>query len=1195
MTRSHSYSIKATRFERLTLLVFFALACQSASFAQDRATLPDFLFDPTYRGNRTNEKKSVSAGNRIRITFFNTGLLGGIGEVRGEWPAGSEDNYIGDVLPVVAYEVPVDLDGDAEPDTLVRRVVTVRGPRAGTTAPLPGFDKFFGFEAMAGFAREDGTNSQPAISTDPTTWPQTWPDHPDWKDGRGEPEWNGFFGRGIINADFETYYWMDDQQDDRLFTSYGFLPDTTDETRRGQGIAIKTRGLQWSQFLAQDAMFWVYEVTNTSTTTYPRVAVGLTVGTLAGGDGDSQDDMAFFDQANRIVYSYDFDNSGNRQQPVGIAGYAFMESPGNDLDGIDNDGDGDPNQDAGLDIDGFPFVTPGLEGVDNIFIESDFQPRTLSAGDPLILIDGETFERTITYLGSGPMTVESQGRTYNVAPGTTLQEREISIRGQLESITVTEKNLIDDDLDGLIDEDIFLHFTRRAQNFQREIITLPSLRFKDYVAFAAAVRGREPTRADSVTYGLANPMIDEAGNDGLDNDNDWNPLTDDVGGDGRSGTGDAGEGDGRPTPGEPNFDALDVDETDQVGLASFFYFTPPGALVMNRDELMWERMTPGFFTTNAELDAQQSGGGVDGDFLFGSGYFRLEPGETLRFSMALVFGGGETFATQLANITNNVITIQEIYDRNYQFAKPPDKPTLSGVPGDKKVTLFWDSIAEESIDPILGKDFQGYKIYRSTDPFFRDPLDVTDAAGNPRLLAPMAQFDLNDGLEGLWVGSPDVYQRVAGVPFNLGGDSGLRYAFVDDQVENGREYFYAVTAYDRGSTEFYPAENNFPVTIAEDGSIKTDRNVVRITPNAPVLGFQEGGVVDDPAHVAGPATGDVFVETLDARLLGDEVEYVVEFAGSAVKAGTFNVTANGQPLISGGLVSAPESYIFDGMRIALREDDVRLNADETDWTEPEGKIPMFVGVTNVSQWRYTGVAAPFDYRIEFSDVVQSTSIGGFTLGSRGPAAVATDCYFSLVNVTENRPASFVFYEPDPAIANGRFDGNEFIFIYETLGAEAGPTWAIRIEGSQGAFPVTGDVFELATFKPFTNKDRYSFRTRASAADAATAQEQLDRIRVVPNPYLAAASWEGRLPPTITSGRGERRVDFTHLPAQSRITIYNARGELVRELVHESDISDGSVSWDLKSREQLDIAFGVYFYHVDAPGIGETTGKLAIIK
>jgi hypothetical protein len=43
------------------------------------------------------------------------------------------------------------------------------------------------------------------------------------------------------------------------------------------------------------------------------------------------------------------------------------------------------------------------------------------------------------------------------------------------------------------------------------------------------------------------------------------------------------------------------------------------------------------------------------------------------------------------------------------------------------------------------------------------------------------------------------------------------------------------------------------------------------------------------------------------------------------------------------------------------------------------------------------------------------------------------------------------------------------------------------------------------------------------------------------------------------------------------------------------INDGSVDWDLRSRENIEVAYGVYFYLVDAPGVGKKTGKLAIIK
>ena len=48
------------------------------------------------------------------------------------------------------------------------------------------------------------------------------------------------------------------------------------------------------------------------------------------------------------------------------------------------------------------------------------------------------------------------------------------------------------------------------------------------------------------------------------------------------------------------------------------------------------------------------------------------------------------------------------------------------------------------------------------------------------------------------------------------------------------------------------------------------------------------------------------------------------------------------------------------------------------------------------------------------------------------------------------------------------------------------------------------------------------------------------------------------------------------------------------LAQTGNIEDGTVSWNLKTHENLDIAFGIYFYVVESPA-GNTTGKIAIIK
>jgi hypothetical protein len=51
----------------------------------------------------------------------------------------------------------------------------------------------------------------------------------------------------------------------------------------------------------------------------------------------------------------------------------------------------------------------------------------------------------------------------------------------------------------------------------------------------------------------------------------------------------------------------------------------------------------------------------------------------------------------LQDLLTTAETVQDIYNKNYRFFKPPDRPTVWAVPDDKKVTLYWDTKAEESM------------------------------------------------------------------------------------------------------------------------------------------------------------------------------------------------------------------------------------------------------------------------------------------------------------------------------------------------------------------------------------------------------------------------------------------------------------------------------------------------------------------
>jgi hypothetical protein len=109
-----------------------------------------------------------------------------------------------------------------------------------------------------------------------------------------------------------------------------------------------------------------------------------------------------------------------------------------------------------------------------------------------------------------------------------------------------------------------------------------------------------------------------------------------------------------------------------------------------------------------------------------------------------------------------------------------------------------------------------------------------------------------------------------------------------------------------------------------------------------------------------------------------------------------------------------------------------------------------------------------------------------------------------------------------------------------------------------------------------------------------AKSELDNIKVVPNPYVVTHEGESRLLSTQTSGRGEREIRFTRIPPGSKISIFTVRGEQIRTLYQE-DFYVGDVYWNLRTEENLDVAYGVYVFVVEVPEVGTKIGKFALIK
>ena len=417
----------------------------------------------------------------------------------------------------------------------------------------------------------------------------------------------------------------------------------------------------------------------------------------------------------------------------------------------------------------------------------------------------------------------------------------------------------------------------------------------------------------------------------------------------------------------------------------------------------------------------------------------------------------------------------------------PPAPRLSVVPGDGRVTLYWDDSAEDFIDPVLvarnytqlrRRNFEGYKIYKATDPEFKDALAVTDNQGNLQGYRPIAQFDRANGIDGYHPAA------INGMRFWLGSDNGIQRIFVDEDVLNGKTYYYAVVAYTHGDAlpdfpppiinpqtgqpyEFPPATNTIYTHSPREsmldksfdpatGVLQTGRNVASVVPNAGAAGYQDP---IDPIvqRISGSAGGSIRVSIIDPARVVPNSSYSITFADTIIPGATqldpdlvvtrsFSLTN----LTTGQLVfdrderfRSEQLLVREGLLVEITNagDTVRVNTELSKWESATNKqLHTYQFGVNT---RYSKLA---DYRIEFYDAPVSRStqytlrVGALTLN-----LPAEDVNFKVFNTTDNREIPFAFFV-SPRIPR---DLRDVFFVNDQRGITVGGAGQIRVTHDGG--------------------------------------------------------------------------------------------------------------------------------------------------
>lgn len=1255
-----------------TLLVLF-LGISTTIVAQD--------YQPSEeRSSFERRRTSIMNGNDLRATYHNTGHAGrrnssSLDELIFEYPRNTNREYMYFMSVMFGTEVPDNSTPEDDVFPLVN-VASYKTSRDGRTN--------WSLNPIVGYVRDDADeiarSDRGPESPLGNTWPSTWPDKfGDGGDGWAG-SWNGFFGRDQFNADVEFYYKAGDDTYTR-YTSTRYQPDETDPTRGGLGIILDTRILAWSQTLVNATHFNLFEIKNDASFDYPRMAFGLWIADFVGGGGAT--DTPIFDDIRSIAYLTDTDRTsgGNVFEGglIGEMGLKFLETPGNAIDGIDNDGDSDTYDANSLYYDtekdkdlyrrltttsgGFYSYTALTDSIARLFVTTDFDSKTINIGDKIVLIQEDNSRVIATYDGSSFI---SQGRTYDFGGGSFSVIEDVL--PQADPNFGIHIDALDNDFDGLIDENKPNHLTKST--FLNNVEVTRAVRFIDYTYYDVGdtVKGGLIVPNQTIRTRIANdasfaeivdtydgrfqnyhtsaPMLDEGREDFFDNDDDWNSLIDDTGLEGDPDSPSRGQGDGFPTsgagtsfPGESSIDKTDVSETDLIGVSRVRIFDA-GALQVDQDANIWlSYLIPGTFVSDV---------GTDSDIFVSSGLFPLAKGTSERFAVAITAAQEDgTAAEDREKVNTRLEDAQKAYEADYQFAVAPTPPILKAVPSNGKVTLYWDTAAEESFDRYIngqtgdGFDFEGYKIYRTTDVSFQDISSITDGLGSSLYLRPIAIIDKRNGISGFHPVS------TSGTQFNLGKDTGLKNFFEDTDVINGRKYYYAVTSYDRGYTPaaISPSESPVQISLNPDGTVTFGQNVIEVRPSRDIAGYINPETPQADI-VAGAPGGSANVTIIDpAALLPDNI-YDIVFEDTLISGNgnpdtlrTKNFTLrNVTSVTPDTLISRSEGVngennaVIDGFTITLRNvTESGENETRSGWNfdhpVPPHDYEFFpVGPPKVS-----------DYQIIIGDNVgfgQSTQKMVETSPGTIRDLLSVPTNFKIFNTYTNEDVKFAFHDlnntssnqqrcnptffpPDNYVqpVDGQLSGvagfsgrcSDTIYLIEDYrGVEDTLTYrisltALLIEGElRTIHPQPNDTLEIFTNKPFSANDRFQFRfdpENLPQVNADTAKSELDDILVIPNPYKVSSIYEA--PITSTNSQQNRELHFTGIPAPSTLRIFTVSGVMIREInIRESDLTSqfgGSYIWNMLTKDNLEISYGIYLYHIEAPGVGEKVGKFAVIK
>ena len=515
-------------------------------------------------------------------------------------------------------------------------------------------------------------------------------------------------------------------------------------------------------------------------------------------------------------------------------------------------------------------------------------------------------------------------------------------------------------------------------------------------------------------------------------------------------------------------------------------------------------------------------------------------------------------------------------------------------------TTLWEVMAHNPEFPSNG---EGYAVVQ--DPNTGEPYPDGTYRSGALIYFGGLYVTITDGSSGPPVAG-DIFRVVSTPSQALGKDAGIKNFYTDAELTNGLQYTYAVTSFDTGNPKT-------GLISMESSQIET---MLHVVPRAQPAGYREAIV-----EVERQAVGTVTVEPMvlaPNKVTGHQ--YKIVWQGAKQIGSSAYITGPGyQP---------PAYEVID-----MTTNQTVVAQQPFEWYDPihdeavEVLSPMFDGIV----LKITGVNVSYGTPAEnpINNVeLGAGSVSGWTVDIQSPG-VGENTWPNIFWATYYRPHrySITFIDDTQVKVVDEDTGEEIPFNDQRAGGYAilGEGWGdtYNREATPDFFRIyirggyvyikdpnheisAGDVFivDMGGISAPRDGDEFLLNTQGESLAVEDIKADLERIRVVPNPYFITNR-------TVTT-EGTDKIFFTHLPPRCTIRIYTLVGELVREIEHESFApfntderlaqgdKGGTETFDLLNLYNQALASGVYIYHVEARDdsndvIGNKIGRFSIIR